>query len=68
MNKYTVNDIEKGLTYLKKNCQSTYVIIEIDPLGRLLLKGSDLSGNAITITVYNEFATKMPEVSKTERL
>lgn len=68
MNKYTIKDIEKGIEYLKSNCSAVYVIVEIDQLGRLELKGSDIAGNRITIIIYDEATTKMPEVIRTERL
>lgn len=68
MNKYSINDIERGVDFLKKKCQATYVILEIDELGRLKLKGSDISGNIVTITIYHEETQKMPDVTKTERL
>lgn len=68
MNKYLTLDIEKGLTYLNKNCRAVYVVLEIDPMGRLLLKASDISGELVCVTIYNESTQTLPQVSKTERL
>ncbi len=68
MNKYTIGDLEKGIDFLKKKCQAVFVIIDIDELGRLLLKGSDITGNMITVVVFDESTQKMPEVTRTERL
>lgn len=66
--KYTVKDIEKGLDYLKKQCQAVYVRIEFDELGRLYMHGNALDGNAIKIIIYDESTTKMAEVTRTDRL
>lgn len=68
MKKYTIKDIEKAINFLKKNCQSEIVAFEFDERGRLLLKASDLAGNAVTVIVFDEAAAKFPEITKTERL
>lgn len=66
--KYTIKDIEKGIEFLKKHCAAVYVEIDFDERGRLLMKGGDLSGNRILITIFVEEAQKMPELTRTERL
>lgn len=68
MNKYNIKDLEKAIDYLKKQCNAIYIVLEIDPMGRLELKSSDIAGNRITIIIFNDDLQKMPEVTKTERL
>lgn len=66
--KYTIADIEKGIEFLKKHCMAVYVELEFDELGRLTLRGGDLAGNRVLITIFDESTNKMPELTRTERL
>lgn len=68
MTRYTIADLEKALAFLKKEGQTMYVQIEIGELGRMIINSGDMSGNRVTITVYEESTAKMPDVTRTERL
>ena len=67
MNKYLTKDLDKALALLHKMSQ-VYVALEIDPLGRLLLKASDIANNTIVITIFDESSAKFPEINRTEPL
>jgi hypothetical protein len=68
MKKFTISDIEKALNYLKKNYSAAYVVIDFDERDRMLMKATDMSGNAVVITIFDESTAKFPELSRTERL
>lgn len=72
MNKYNIKDLKKAIEYMESKIQATSVQIEQDDKGRLQFGNTDISANQVLITVYrsneDNIATKMPEITKTERL
>lgn len=72
MNKYNIKDLKKAIEYMESKLQALSVQIEQDDNGRLKFGNHDISANHVLITVYrtNEdgIATKMPEITKTERM
>lgn len=71
MNKYTIKDLKKALDYMENKIQAASITLEMDDNGRLKFGSHDISSNHVLITVYrsnDEGSTKMPDITKTERL
>lgn len=72
MNQYNVKDIKRALDYLETKLQAVQINLNQDEHGRLHFSSYDISKNHVLITVYkndeDNNGTKMPEITKTERL
>lgn len=72
MDKYNIKDLKKALDYMESKLQAVCVHLEQDDLGRLKFGAYDISQNHVLITVYksndSDNSTKMPEITRTERL
>lgn len=72
MHKYTIKDLKKALEHMESKLQAVSVHLEQDDLGRLKISAYDISQNHVLITVYKSNdennSTKMPEITRTERL
>lgn len=72
MNQYNIKDIKKALDYMETKLQAISIQIDQDENGRLKFNCWDISKNHVLITVYkndeDNSGTKMPEITKTERL
>lgn len=69
---YNIKDLKRAIEYMETKLTAVQVNLEQDDLGRLKFGAHDISKNHVEITVYknNEDGegTKMPEITKTERL
>lgn len=72
MMQYNIKDLKRALEYLETKLQSITVNLVQDDFGRLKFGAHDISKNHVEITVYkndpDNLGTKMPEITKTERL
>lgn len=71
MDKYSIKDLKRAIDYIENKLNAMSIQIEQDDNGRLKLGAWDISQNHVLITVYksnDEISTKMPEITKTERL
>lgn len=66
--KIDVKELNKALEYLKKNGDPVEVSVDFDLKSHFRIQAyTDLSGH-ISITIFPSEASKMAEVTKTERL
>lgn len=72
MNHYKIKDLKKAIEHMESKLQAVSIQIEQDENGRLKFNAWDISKNHVLITVYRNDeennGTKMPEITKTERL
>ncbi len=69
--KYTIKDLKKALEYMELKLVASVVGLEIDEMGRMHISAYDNSSNHVKITIYRcdgQDGTKMPDITKTERL
>jgi hypothetical protein len=70
-NQYNIKDVKKAIEYMEVKLGAVSLQIEQDDKGRLNFNAWDISKNHVLITVYknnDENTTKMPEITRTERL
>lgn len=68
MSKYTLKDMDKATSYLRKECASEFIKMEIDHQGILLISAVNISGEAVTISIYPESVATFAKITKSERL
>lgn len=66
--KVDIKELEKAISFFKKNGDPAEVTVDFDTLGHFRMRAyTDLSGQ-VTVTLYESDSRKMAEVTKTERL
>jgi hypothetical protein len=65
--RYNVKELQRAIDYFKDKVGAVDVKVTFDDLGRLSIQATDISGQLVTIKLFDADNGKLAEITKTDR-